>query len=559
MRFILFCLLAMFSGRALAGEFNVSSQVDAVTVFPRGAEVTRITQVSIPAGTHVLTLSDLPAEADPNSIRVEGKATGTLEIGTVDARRVQVLRKEAAAQQTERRRLEDAIEQELDRLKALEADIETKEVQKRFVENLAGLPTSAPSLNGKGVRPQENWAELLALIGTSMADIQKSILRQRLKIRETTRKVEDLKKQLASLAAQRVQRTEVKVNLAAGGDLTADLTVRYQVSRARWRPYYDARLETGSRNVPAKLVLIRRASISQSTGEVWKDVSVALSTARPSGRSGAPKIYPVTVDYYVPPPPVAVPTARVRREHRARGGLMSSRKRVASAQTMAKPAAPIAERDAAVEVAGFQAVFKVPERITVANTRDAKRVKIETIALEPSLVVRAVPKFDPRAYLYAKMVLPKGIAPVLPGQTLLFRDQTFVGKGRLPQLASGETHELGFGVDDAVRVKYTKVAESRGETGLISSSSTDQRRFKISIKNLHERPIAYSLLDQRPEPLNEDIKVELSGRTKPTKQNVKDKRGILAWEGKLGPDQEFQIDFGYVVSWPAEKKIRYSR
>ena len=27
-------------------------------------------------------------------------------------------------------------------------------------------------------------------------------------------------------------------------------------------------------------------------------------------------------------------------------------------------------------------------------------------------------------------------------------------------------------------------------------------------------------------------------------------------EGKLSPDQEQIIDFGYVVSWPADKKIR---
>ena len=81
---------------------------------------------------------------------------------------------------------------------------------------------------------------------------------------------------------------------------------------------------------------------------------------------------------------------------------------------------------------------------------------------------------------------------------MLFRDRTFVGKGRLPQLVGGENHELGFGADDAVRIKYNKIGETRGETGIISSSRTDQRKFKISIKNLRERPIAYSILDQRP-------------------------------------------------------------
>ena len=34
-----------------------------------------------------------------------------------------------------------------------------------------------------------------------------------------------------------------------------------------------------------------------------------------------------------------------------------------------------------VQHTGYQAVFKVPDRITVANTGDAKRVKIATVTL----------------------------------------------------------------------------------------------------------------------------------------------------------------------------------
>jgi uncharacterized protein (TIGR02231 family) len=558
MRFLFGALAVLLAFQVEAAEISASSTIDAVTVFPRGAEITRTTKAQVAAGNHTIVLQDLPAEADLNSIRVEGKATGRLEIGAVDARRVQVLRKDSEAHQSERRKIEDEIESQSDRLEALQAEIETKEIQKRYIENLAGLPAAAPSLRGGGARPQEDWAHLLGLIGTSMADVQQSLLRQRIKVRETKRVIEDLKKQLAGLAPRQEQRTEAKISVTAGEALTADLLVRYQVRNARWLPLYDARLETGSRNVPSKLVLTRRAAIVQGTGEEWNDVQVALSTARPSGRSSAPDMPSITVDFYEPPKPMV--SAAPENDYSRREGRLRSADRVASAAARkVQPMRPILEREADVDIGGYQAVFKVPDRITVPNTGDAKRVKIETIALEPSLVVRAVPKFDARGYLYAKMTLPKGIAPVLPGQAMLFRDKTFVGKGRMPQLVGGEEHELGFGADDAVRVKYDKIGESRGESGIISSSRTDQRKFKISIKNLHERPIAYSILDQRPESLNEDIKVELVGKTRPTQQNVKDRPGVVAWEGKLAPDQQFDIDFGYVVSWPANKKIRYSR
>jgi hypothetical protein len=67
------------------------------------------------------------------------------------------------------------------------------------------------------------------------------------------------------------------------------------------------------------------------------------------------------------------------------------------------------------------------------------------------------------------------------------------------------------------------------------------------------------IFDQIPVSQNQDIKVELLGKTAPTKTNVEDKRGVLAWEMKLDPDQESVLDFGYRVSWPSAKSVVYGR
>jgi uncharacterized protein (TIGR02231 family) len=203
-------------------------------------------------------------------------------------------------------------------------------------------------------------------------------------------------------------------------------------------------------------------------------------------------------------------------------------------------------------------VFAISGRVTVAGTGEAKRVYLQQDSLEPALAVRTVPKVDAKAFLYAKLALPKG-SPLLPGPVSLFRDGTFVGTGRLPLLVAGEEHELGFGIDDAVRVKHAIAEEKRGETGLISSSRTDQRNYKITVKNLHERVIPLTVIDQVPVALNQDIKVELTGRTAPTRRDLDDKRGVVAWETKLDPDEERVIEFGYRVVWPGARNIVYGR
>jgi hypothetical protein len=89
------------------------------------------------------------------------------------------------------------------------------------------------------------------------------------------------------------------------------------------------------------------------------------------------------------------------------------------------------------------------------------------------------------------------------------------------------------------------------------TTKTDVRNYRITVKNLHQRPIQVSVLDQIPVSQNDGIKIELLGRTQPTRRDVEDKRGILAWDMKLEPDEEKAVEFGYRVSWPAAKKVTY--
>ena len=166
----------------------------------------------------------------------------------------------------------------------------------------------------------------------------------------------------------------------------------------------------------------------------------------------------------------------------------------------------------AIEAQPFQAVYAIAGRVAVPSTDEMKRVQIDDMALDPTLTVRTVPKAEAKAYLYAKLTMAAG-TPVLPGPVALFRDSTFVGNGRLPLLAPGEEHELGFGVDDMIRVRHAIAEQTRGESGLISTSKTDVRNYRITVKNMHQRPIQLRVLDQIPVSQNEAIKIDLLGRT----------------------------------------------
>ncbi len=404
-------LLPLFATTALAADVKATSRTEAVTVYPSGAEVTRVGKVKLEGGEHTLMFADLPANAVAASIRVEGKATGKLEIGSVDTRSVSVPRTDESAVASERRRVEEAIEKLKDERSALQAAVLAAETQRKLIENLAQLPTR-PAPAAGAPAPEPDWAQLFGLIGQRAAEAQKVILDTQIKAREVDRQIKDQEGKLATLAPTQEARIEVKVFVNAGSPLEADIVIRYQVRSASWTPYYDARLTTGTKAQPPKLQLVRRASIQQRTGETWENVTLALSTARPAAGTAAPVLNPMIIDYESEAPVAqARPQAGVSRgvvaeQAPAAGDEESDQRRagfIRGKTATARETVALDEVRARVEVQAFQAIYGIAGRVTVPATGETKRVQIDDMQLDPALIVRAVPKREEKAYVYAKL------------------------------------------------------------------------------------------------------------------------------------------------------------
>lgn len=546
---------AVLSLNAFAAQVPASSRVDAVTVFLSGAEVTRLAKVHLDKGEHTIVIGDLPASAVPGSIRVEGRATGNLDIGSVDSAIKLLQRAESEAADAQRKILEDRIQNLKDQKTAVSAQAQAAKTQKKLIGNLAQLPTR-PRSQTEPATSVEDWGKILTFITQASTDAGKLALDAEQKMRDLDRQIADSEAQLSSLAPGRSEQTEVKIHVIAQSPLDADFNIRYQVLDANWAPLYDARLATGSKTEPSKLSLDRRAAITQRSGESWDSVTMALSTARPSDGSSAPEIDTQFVDFEQAPKPVAAAAPAAEPAQFAERAARLDRE--APGAYMAKAGAPIAAEETVAQVttAPFDATFDVPGRVTIADTGEPKRVLLSSEEIEPTLACRSVPKLDTNAYLYANIKIAKG-TPLLPGVVYLFRDGTFVGTGNMPLLRPGEDHDIGFGVDDQVKIKHAVLEDKRGETGLISTSHVDSRNFQVNVKNMHERAIDVRILDRIPVAQNDDIKVELTGRASPTKQNVDEKRGVIAFDAHLEPDEEKILEYGYRVSWPAAKSVVY--
>jgi uncharacterized protein (TIGR02231 family) len=214
------------------------------------------------------------------------------------------------------------------------------------------------------------------------------------------------------------------------------------------------------------------------------------------------------------------------------------------------------EQEAAVEANGFQVTFRIPGRVSIGAADGAKSLRISTASIAPDLLVRSVPVIDPTAFLEASFKQAED-APLLPGRVSIYRDGAFVGRSQMAAAGKDETVRLGFGADDKVKVERTVLKRNEGSAGLIvTTSKTDERSFKTSVRNGHDFPIRIAIEDQLPVSENEEIMVEmLPSTTPPTTSNLRDKRGVLQWvfEAKAGEVKD--IGFAWRVKWPKDKGV----
>ena len=402
----------------------------------------------------------------------------------------------------------------------------------------------------------QGLGSVLEVVSTKLDAISKTVHASQMRQRDIDKQVGELQTRLQNLAPDQGRKLNVAINLSAAGETDGVFKVKYRVSSAQWTPFYDARLATSDSGKAGKIEIVRRAEVVQNTGEEWKDVSLTLSTAQTFGATEAPPIWEDELQVYDP-----ALEAKRKMEMGAVGSTVQNAPAAPAAEALAEmdmaqdAAKPVVQRQAIVNVSGFQAEYAVQGRETIGNSGTSKKVRIATDNYDGELRAFTVPKIDTRAYLTASFKVASE-APLLPGPVNLYRDGIYLGQGNLPQLNEGEDVKLGFGADDLVKVKRTEVKRQTGEEGIISSSNVRVQAWDISIKNLHKFSLPVQVLDQMPFSANENITVELLPTT--TEASVKDyekRRGVFAWNFDMESQAEKTISFGYKVAWPKELRL----
>ena len=530
-----------------AAQTEITSAIESVTVYPDGATVTRRIRVDLPQGDSVLRAVDFPPTLDPASLRVEGEARAKLTIGGIDARPPRAERPPADPA------LDDRILSLRDDRDRLDGKIAAAAARRKFAERFSEQAPAGMGEKGEA-RPLGEWRAAFAAVEDEVAAADTTIREARIMQRNIDRELAQLD---AQRAANPPRKMEVRIDINSDAATSAMLRVSYAVRGARWSPIYDARLDTGGRDRKPSIDLVRRAEIVQATGEDWNDVQVAVSTTRTAKGGSAPELRPLIVRYPAPPRPLAeaarAPTALPASPPAPQ--LMQGRRAEEEFAKRSSDNIAAEEQEAAADTDGFQAVYRIAGRVSVAASEGAKSFRISSAVIAPDLLVRAAPALDATAFLEANFKHAED-APLLPGRVAIYRDGVYVGRGQMAMTAKDEDVRLGFGADDHIKIARSTVRQVEGSAGIINSVKTENREYKTSIRNGHDAPIRVVIEDQAPVSEIDDVKVELlPATTPPTEKDVRNRRGVMAWSLEVAPGEAKEIRIAWRVRWPADKAV----
>ncbi len=287
MKHLILCLLCLcFSIQVFAEDKpkEVKSTIKMVTVFKKGAQVSREAKASIPEGNSIIKFIGISPAIDKNSIQV--KADGDFTVLSVSHHLNYF---EAPIKIEEIEKLNE------DQLK-LQDQIEDENTILLVLNEEESLILSNKTLGGQQTRIDIDQLQATAeFYRTRLKEIRLEKLSISREIKSLQKKITTIQSQLSELNyRERSNTTEVILAIHSKKATSGKFLISYLVKSAGWTPHYDLRVK----DVKSPVQLSYKANVYQTSGESWDDVLLTLSTGDPSQSGVKPVLNPWKLNFY---------------------------------------------------------------------------------------------------------------------------------------------------------------------------------------------------------------------------------------------------------------------
>lgn len=285
---ILSCLLCnnMFSQET--AEKEIKTEVNEVTVFIEGAQVTRTQTIDLSQGNTVLKFTGLSPFIDAKSIQV--KAEGAVTILAVNHQQNFLAETEKSAElSTLEKKLQDT-----------EDEIDLQNTYMSIVQEELAFLQENRDIGGKDQAISvTNLREASVFYSDQLKTLKLRSIELRKKLQELMLQKNDIENQIRTLTSKTEYPSgEILVKIEARKPLRTNISVSYLVSNASWFPSYDIR----ARNINEPVQIIYKANVRQDTKEDWKNIKIRFSSSDPNQSGIAPELKTYFLNYNILPP-----------------------------------------------------------------------------------------------------------------------------------------------------------------------------------------------------------------------------------------------------------------
>jgi TonB-dependent SusC/RagA subfamily outer membrane receptor len=600
--FVLFSLLIIIKF-SLANDDRpkAKAQLDAVTVYRTGAEMTHSAKISLSKGNSELVIENLSNNLEINSVQVKSNDNVTVmgvEFNT------DYLKDEIKNPRT--KMLEDSIEK-------LNTEIDKIKLNESITADLLTVLKANKEI--KGTQTGLSVAELMKLMDyykLKSAELQ-------LELAQLKQKKEKLAKLVEKIVSQ-IDEEEKKNNKSSGSLVLQlncaiagkyDFVITYISNNAYWNAFYDLK----ATSVVAPLKLIYRAKIFQTTGIDWKQVKLSLSTSTPTQTGNAPVFKAWFLSYINPvqryerdllmqnniqsfngmlqgkAAGVSVqqnsPGADYKIQIRGTSTIKGNNKPLYVVNGIPMEDGSIGDIDPnsikniqvlkdvnATAIYGSRASNGVilitlkdglDDYISIANRElditfnielpydvptngKAQTATLKEYDVPVTYKYYAVPKLDKEAFLLAEVADWEGLN-LLPGEANIIFEGTYIGKSFIDPSSTQDTINLTMGRDKRVVIKREKLKDF-SSVKFLGANKKQVLTYEITIKNNKKDEVNMILKDQYPVSQNKEVEAEL---LESNNAAVNEETGVLTWKLKLAPGEVKKVKISYSVKYPKDK------
>lgn len=497
----------------------ISAPIEAVCISEDRAEIRRTADISLLKGQGTVFVDDITVFAHDPSLSVLVDSPVAPEIGNARIIRYYV------APGGDYRLKEQALLKKLD---ALAEQYQGMLDERKIDRHKAAALQKALRESREGIvreivhckEEDEGYKTRLEQLLSRFSGLLDNDLRWHLTFRDLIEKIEILVREAQEDPGLIGKRAGILIRYASFQAGEGQLTIRYEVPCAQWRPFHEAHL-LQKRADSEKVLLITHGAVWQNTGEDWHDAKITLSTARPSlGLE-----LPLPVEDFLK---VREKTKEERKQIR-----VAIRDEVIKDTGLTGDYGPGVPDDD-----GQTQNYTAPARVTIPADGQPYMVELHRFESKSKSSLMAAPELSDRVFLRSQ--LEASNRPILSGPVELYRNGGFLGKGFIDFVGPAEPFYLYWGSEDFVQL--VRWVDTDTDKGKVITKSKQIYTVNLLIRNINNEPVDFTLIERIPVSELEQVQVkifQLPNNAKP------DKDGFVRSTVNVPPLSEEKLIFKY--------------